>query len=527
MPKRVKSKIKRRSELSFFGALGTVIRKNIKLILRSKSSSLIVVLGPLLIIALIGTAYNTSNIYDIRIGSYSPSYSELAESLLDDLGSKQFSVIRFDSSEECVTSLKSAEIHICVLFPANLESGGTEAIEFNVDQSRVNLVWIIIDALNTKIGAKTEELSLELTGSLLTVLTNTGTTLDEKAVVLQQLQSQQGELQGNLDDLSTLVGGIDVDISDYIGVSNIGQALDEDIAAQNLSSSDFPSTKSYILYVINRTNVLEEQFYSLSSDAQGKLDTLDTGFKSTSSSFSDVVSSLESIQSSISGVTGQSAESIVSPLTTKITPVVSEKTHLSFLFPTLIVLVIMLIALVLSSGLIVREKTSPAFFRNFMTPVGDGVFIFGHFLTNFVILFLQIGIVLAVAGFFFKGALGAVIGNVLLALVFIIPVFIFLGLFIGYLFKSQETSLLATICVGSILLFFSSAILPLETLPVALKKIAEYNPFVVSELLLKKIMLFKLEIMQLGEPLMLLLGYIIVLVLVVVGVHKYSKLKVE
>jgi len=169
---KVKRKRVHRKNVGFLELLITLVRKNIKLIIRSKSSSLIVLLGPLLIIALVGTAYNTSNIYDIRIGAYSESYSELAESILDELGSKQFTVVKLDGREECISSLKSAEIHVCALIPADLESGGLEPIEFQVDQSRVNLVWIIIDAVSTKVSSKTTELSLELTSSILSALTN-------------------------------------------------------------------------------------------------------------------------------------------------------------------------------------------------------------------------------------------------------------------------------------------------------------------------------------------------------------------
>ncbi|MEK6862472.1 MAG: ABC transporter permease, partial [Nanoarchaeota archaeon] len=161
---------KKHKKIILFSLLFEIIRKNFKLIVRSRTSSLIVLLGPLIIIALVGTAYNTSNIYDIRLGAYSDGYSELSETLLSELGGQQFSVIKFDSSEECLNSLKASEIHVCIIIPANFESGSVESIDFNVDQSRVNLVWIVIDALSSKVSEKKTELSFQMASSLIGAL---------------------------------------------------------------------------------------------------------------------------------------------------------------------------------------------------------------------------------------------------------------------------------------------------------------------------------------------------------------------
>ena len=62
-----------------------IIKKNFRLLIRSKSSALIVLLGPLLLILLISMAFNTSSLYDIKIGTYSGEYSELSNSIIEKL----------------------------------------------------------------------------------------------------------------------------------------------------------------------------------------------------------------------------------------------------------------------------------------------------------------------------------------------------------------------------------------------------------------------------------------------------------
>ena len=67
-----------------------IIKKNLRLLIRSKSSALIVLFGPLLLILLISMAFNTSSLYDIKIGTYSDSYSELSNSIINNLNKNEF-----------------------------------------------------------------------------------------------------------------------------------------------------------------------------------------------------------------------------------------------------------------------------------------------------------------------------------------------------------------------------------------------------------------------------------------------------
>jgi len=282
-----------------------------------------------------------------------------------------------------------------------------------------------------------------------------------------------------------------------------------------------------IANIKNNTENIGSKLQNATIGGVEKLDLVSGELNSNKLSIDELRLALSGVRTNIDSVTGTSAETVVEPLKTHVTPVVVEKTHLSFLFSTLIVLVVMLISLLLSSGLIIREKTSPAFFRNYITPVKDGIFLLGHFLTNFIIVFLQLAIIFIVASFFFKGSLGSVLGLVFLALVFIVAIFILMGMFIGYLFRSEETSMLATISLAGLFLFFSSTILPLETLPESLKRIADLNPFVISEGILKKIMLFNSSLGVISDALLILGGYILLMIALVYGAQKLSKSKVE
>ncbi len=504
----------------------SIIGKNLKLIARSRSSSIIVLLGPLLIIALVGTAYNTSNIYDIRIGAYSSEYSDLSNSILESIG-KQFAIVKMNSKEECISSLKSSQVHVCAIIPSKLEVGTKEPIDFNVDQSRVNLVWIVIDAISTDISSKKSELSLQMTTSILNVLSDARTKIEAKKSTIINAGESNKEALGRLEIISSNLEELSLDVEKKIDISKISQKLDEIILANNLSSAAFDPVKKTIKNVMNNTESFEKDLIAKTSDSISSLKDVKTRVAGSVTDLEDVKNSLENMKENIDTALGTKAETVVSPIQTNVIPIVTEKTHLSFLFPTLLVLVIMLIGLLLSSGLVVREKTSPAYFRNFITPAKDSIFILGHFLTNFIILVMQLVIILIIASIFFRDDLVRVLYPTFVSLIIINSVFVLIGMLLGYLFKSEETSILATVCVASLFLFFSSTILPLETLPTYLKNIADFNPFVLSESILKKVMLFKYGLSDLSQSLVLLIAYVGLLLVLVYGAQKISKSQIQ
>src|SRR3989344_3581614 len=117
-------------------------------------------------------------------------------------------------------------------------------------------------------------------------------------------------------------------------------------------------------------------------------------------------------------------------------------TNLNYTFPTLVVLVLLFAGLLLASTTIVQEKESKAYFRNFITPTPDIIFIMGNYISSVLIVLVQLVIIFIVM----FGITDTVVTDVALFNAFIIlillgSVFILLGMLIGYLFKSGETAL--------------------------------------------------------------------------------------
>ena len=114
-----------------------LVKKNFRLLVRSKISALVIFVGPLLLVSLLGLAYSQSSTFTLTASVYSESYSELSESLITKMTNQNFRILRQESSDNCVNSLKRGESQACIVFPPDMEAGNQEKneISFYIDYS--------------------------------------------------------------------------------------------------------------------------------------------------------------------------------------------------------------------------------------------------------------------------------------------------------------------------------------------------------------------------------------------------------
>jgi ABC-type multidrug transport system permease subunit len=126
----------------------------------------------------------------------------------------------------------------------------------------------------------------------------------------------------------------------------------------------------------------------------------------------------------------------------------------------------------------------------------------------------------AVSVFFFETAIFGSIWVVLFLVLLISTVFILIGMFVGYIFRTEETANLAAVTLLAVFLLFSSIVVPLESLPVYLKNIAMFNPFVIGEMALRQTMVFQFGLPKLINSLLVLLAYALAVFLLLLLVQK-------
>ncbi|KYK25064.1 hypothetical protein AYK26_02615 [Euryarchaeota archaeon SM23-78] len=560
----------------------SIIKKNFKLLLRAKASAFTVLVGPLLIVLLVGLAFSGKTSYELSIGYYAPTYNNLTDDFIEGLEQSYYYIQEFKNEQSCVKKIEEGIIHTCIIFPKDFEIRNEQRNElrFLVDYSRMNLVYKVIESVSDILEIESKELSYSLTQVLLSKINITVHDLDEDIVFVSDLNPRLNLLMADLQKANTNTEAMRFDLEevsvaslntrfsalnktiteiqnkglelinesmDYIEIIKDDAGWDENETAE--LEEDFNELKNETLELYNATpekiqsvvsaitklsSSLDELESDLNKSKQLKEDTMEKlasakdNLSSLQTSLSDLKNALEKSRNNLKSISITRAETIVSPVNTKIEPVISETSKLTFTFPFLLVLVIMFVALLLSSTIIIFEKNSKAFFRSFITPTRPEFFVLTTFLTSFIVIILQTIIILGLANYYlqvplFKNALSTVL--VLLATT---TFFIVLGMAVGYLFSTQEGAIMTSIVLGAVFMFLSNLVVPLESLAPAFSKIIKYNPYVISSELLRKSLLFKIETSETWMLILILLGaalIILLLILLFQGVMRKKRIR--
>lgn len=554
-----------------------LIKKNLKLLVRSKSSALVVFFAPLFIILLLGLSYNSTSNYGLNIGIYANSFTPDVESLMASLQEQEFKIVKYESSvDDCVQDIKEGYVHTCLSVPESLavEGNGQKEILFYVDQSKVNLVGTIQETLGEKFNLKSQEISKELSGSLLSTVADTKTKLEAQGTQLASAKEKSAAASSAAQEVTSQLTSLDLtmptstydlqlitNFKDTVSPKITGSLADVEDAVEAVEASDMADKTA----VLSSLSELEEKLESLKTLVNGaatvntsanttvpstsflgaltlleeelistktKLTAAATAVSSTTNSLStttqnlqETVTALETAQQQVTEIKanleGQKvtdANTLSAPLVTKIEYVGQETSYLNYMFPALLVLVVMFSSLLLGTTLVLMEKNSPAFIRNYFLPLKKGTFVISTYTTTLIITLLQVFIILAVSAAFLKGnliPLLPVAGVLLLAS----SVFSFMGMGIGYAFRSEETGTLASISTGSLFLFVSGVVLPIETISPAIRSVMSFNPFVISEGVIREVFLFEAGVTAIWPQLAILAGYALGLFVIILGVE--------
>src|SRR3989344_1489052 len=542
-------------------SLWLLTQKNLKVLLRAKGSSLVVILAPLLIILILGFIYNNSDQYGIKVGIYSSSSNGEVEAFVNLLEEDNFIIQSYPPSpagiDSCIKDIKSGLVHTCIDLPEslNLEGNSPAEVTFHVDPTRINLVWMIQETVGSKFNLKSQQISQELAQGIIDVLSETKDQINEKKSLLETIKQHSSAASSSTASIKESLSNLDLS-SPAVSYANdptakINSAITESLESiteaqqklENLTGSD----KDEVTTLLGRAeDDLQAASKFVSGNASGSLDSFliqlkmgldqaviklkttsevvssaNSNFDSLTGTLSDSVAAMNDLDNSLNEIISQlesvqttDAKTISSPLSIRINKVSEESTYLNYLFPALLILVVMFSSLMLGTTLVMMEKNSIAFLRNFFLPLRKISFIASIYLTNLILIVIEIVIILLISLFFLPGNLSQ-FPALALVLFLASSIFTFLGMGLGYLFTSEETGSLASISLGSIFLFLSGLILPLEGMSGPVRQFLMFNPFIIAENLVREIFLFNTPLGDLWIDILLLAGYSLVLFLII------------
>lgn len=468
----------------WLNSLKFLISKNMKIIFRSKISTIFILLLPLIAIILMGHTLSSSGVDRINIGVvYSPE-NVLEMNILNGINDEGFKITDFSDLDECVQDIKLSKTHLCIFFPTNFSlEGSRERVNLYVDSSRKNIAYLVLNEIESQFSKSSSDLGVTLISDLSNSLQEASSLLVIQRESLEEALTELDNLDKNIDLISS-----SQDLSNSISKLN---SIKGDL------SGDYSEDIESIISKLNDIN----DYYSTN-----KIEKLRSSQNEIKSKLEDSIQKLGELIEKINKLSLLDADNIVSPINTQVEFINSDNGNFNFAIPTAIALVSLFGGILISAGLTLRERKTKAYFRNFMTPATNFTFLLADYITCMLILFFQFSLVFLALHFLFDIILVSLWLELLVILFLAFSSFTLIGMFIGYIFKSEETITFASVTIATIFVIFSNILLPVESFLSSFSKLIVFNPLFIVDSAFRKIIIFNYDMAYLLNEIYILIG---------------------
>lgn len=498
----------------------------------------------------------------LNIGVYERESSDLTLRYINSFNTSENNIITYETEDACIKSITDGITVLCAIFSEDFEirDDAKNQLTFYVDESRINLADRLISSFSTTLGTESSDISEELAQQLLRIIEVTSVKATESLAITianrvsiqktkEELVATDKSVSGmdtatesiNLRTLKSRASDIEKDYTELW--TNAIKLYDSVRKTDFANDSDVSDAISKLNKTITTTDALRriDDLSKAIDSLSGSIDRLQERLEKAGTVQSQVIKNIEEtkketnkisanteslkekqeeILSEISAFELRSARSITNPVNTLIESVSSTNTRLTYSFSYLLTLAILFVGIMLSSTIVFMEKDSKAYFRNFTTPTTQTYMTLINYLTAIFIIVQQTILILLIAHFTLSVP---ILTNLLVTSIILflgITLFITIGLLIGVMSTTSEALTMSNLIIGSIFLFLSNLIIPLETLSPLISKIATFNPYVIVSEGIRKAMLFQANFSNLVFELTMLIIYIIILIIAMILIHK-------
>jgi len=338
------------------------------------------------------------------------------------------------------------------------------------------------------VNVQSSEISSEIVRKILEVLDSINKEAGQRGITINNLGDANAQELSKLESVISDFGALDLSPS-YYNKSSISDAISS-LASQNISISVLNSSVNNMINAYQSAAAKIDNARSKTGELSSGVGDVRNKLLEDKGRIDSLKGSISSISTSIATVKITNVESIVQPIHISIEPLSQTKNYLAYIFPSLVSVIVMFISILMSSSAVIHERKTNAYFRNFIAPTSDFLLLIGRYLTLLLVIASEIALILLLGSFFLKGipiATLVLLGSILLLEA---TLFIFVGMFLGYMFETSESVTISAISVSTILLFISNIVLPVELMSGFLRSVVKFNPLVVTEGIIKKILLF-------------------------------------
>ncbi len=516
--------------------LTSMVRNDLRVFARDYKSFILLFLAPLFITASIGVVYMNSTPHDVPMLMCSESAKDSVYlSLLDTMErSPMFNVteISGDCTQRVAESIESAESRIGLVLRQGLSLSNStyrrariEVIYdnaapinffiqsyFSIMGQRMSneVISSAVGMAHYEINSTIEEMDYyigviekftERTDAIrlkvLSVRATIGRVRESLDGVDQTLNDSANGIDSAISDIDTILAfGWGSEVSDplesarsgLVGVredlrtianTTIGSARDSLLAAEY----DINSAVARLDYIDNDLNESLDKMRVLKAYLQGKIEEVPSEYRQ--------------------------------PVVTEMRGFFGNKSFINFLFPSIILIVLMWISTFLSSVAFIKQRNQGILRRIYVSPTGITTIILSKILVYTIISLLFLPFIVALGVFAF---------GVDLSLVNIVPIFmvysltsmlfVLLGLIIASFSGSENTAILASLMIVIPFMFLSGTLYPQESLPLYIKAVTDYLPTNIAVKLFNGFFFYSLSPSVIMAALEKLLEYLMVTLLI-------------
>jgi ABC-type Na+ efflux pump permease subunit len=177
------------------------VKKNIKLIIRNWSSLVVIILGPLILLALVGYALSGSEIHDLSVGLITNEQSIVSD--LQQVMQETATIVSYNLIDDCIDDMKFEKIELCVVIRGNFKPVAKDLasgeVTFYYDNTRPKVTLLLLTAFKQQLGLTSEQIGVTSAGVILNDLSDFVGFLGARINDIGNIEEQTGKIKLDLE----------------------------------------------------------------------------------------------------------------------------------------------------------------------------------------------------------------------------------------------------------------------------------------------------------------------------------------
>jgi len=470
-----------------------MIWKDIHAFFRDFRSFFLLFLTPILITILVGSLFMSSGAEDIPIIVCTEKPTSIYDSTISLVkGSGVFILI--EKQGDCMDfidhRLRSGKVRAGIIVP-EITMGST--IEIYVDNTKPIGTYLTSyfnliskDVSNRLINAYISDALNNLEANEYQ-LNELEAVIDEFDFELMRMEDSISDIEGDLsgitlegmendaNNIKTFTSSLRSNIANTRSLAVIMNYTDiiDDLDSLSGSLDNIDANANAIINANNRNiNLINNR----KQDVQSKLNTMKTSLEELRDHLNTIKDSTVLIKAVLAEMKEEVPE-YSDPVKSKVIGFFGEKSYINFIFPSILIMIVMWMATFLSSINFIRQKNRGILRRISVSPMKTRTIATEKITANAIISLIPLPFILLIS-FFILGIEMSLFNAIFVFLAASLSVLVFsiLGLIIGSFSKSETTAILGSLIVIIPLMFMSGALYPVEAFPDAIKAVTEFLP---------------------------------------------------